>query len=127
MLNRLKGSREGLMIEAKPPGCSPRHSLITIYVGNLSLQVTETELRQEFAAFGEVLSVLITPENYIINHKNPMCHGYVSMAQKIEGLAAIHALEGKMLQNRPINLVEALRISDTRAPAACHIKYRKRR
>jgi hypothetical protein len=31
-----------------------------IYVGNLSYQVTEEELRQEFMAFGAVTSVSIT-------------------------------------------------------------------
>ena len=35
------------------------------YVGNLSLEVTEGELRQEFMAFGEVISVTIMNDKYI--------------------------------------------------------------
>jgi RNA recognition motif-containing protein len=38
---------------------------MNIYVGNLSLEVTEGELRQEFMAFGEVLSVTVMNDTYI--------------------------------------------------------------
>ena len=37
-----------------------------IYVGNLSLEVTEEELRGEFMAFGEVISVIIRTTNILI-------------------------------------------------------------
>ena len=38
---------------------------MNIYVGNLSLEVTEEELRQEFMAFGEVISITIMNNKYI--------------------------------------------------------------
>ena len=38
---------------------------MNIYVGNLSLEVTEEELRREFMAFGEVISVTIMSDKYI--------------------------------------------------------------
>jgi RNA recognition motif-containing protein len=38
---------------------------MNIYIGNLSLEATEEELRQRFAAFGEVLSVSIMDDKYI--------------------------------------------------------------
>jgi RNA recognition motif-containing protein len=38
---------------------------MNIYVGNLSLEVTEEELRREFMAFGEVISVTIMNDKYI--------------------------------------------------------------
>ncbi len=38
---------------------------MNIYVGNLSLEVTEEELRREFMAFGEVISVTIMNDEYI--------------------------------------------------------------
>ena len=38
---------------------------MNIYVGNLSLEVTEEELRQEFITFGEVISVTIMNDKYI--------------------------------------------------------------
>ncbi len=40
---------------------------MNIYVGNLSLEVTERELRQGFMAFGEVISVIIMNDKYIGN------------------------------------------------------------
>jgi len=38
---------------------------MNIYVGNLSLDVTEKELRREFMAFGEVIAVTIMNDKYI--------------------------------------------------------------
>ncbi len=38
---------------------------MNIYVGNLSLEVTEDDLRQEFVTFGEVISVVIMNDQYI--------------------------------------------------------------
>ena len=40
---------------------------MNIYVGNLSLQVTEDELRQLFIIFGEVTSVITMDNKYIGN------------------------------------------------------------
>ncbi len=38
---------------------------MNIYVGNLSFQVTEEELRQEFMAFGDVISVTLMNDKCI--------------------------------------------------------------
>ncbi len=38
---------------------------MNIYVGNLSLDITEGELRREFMAFGAVISVVIMNDRYI--------------------------------------------------------------
>ena len=38
---------------------------MNIYVGNLVLDITEYELRQEFMAFGAVISVVIMNDKYI--------------------------------------------------------------
>ena len=38
---------------------------MNIYVGNLSLEVMEEELRREFMAFGEAISVIIMNDRYI--------------------------------------------------------------
>ena len=37
---------------------------MNIYVGNLPLEITEDELRQEFAAFGQVKSVSVIHDTY---------------------------------------------------------------
>jgi len=83
---------------------------MNIYVGNLSLEMTEDELRQEFTEFGEVISVIIMNDEYI-GSGQPRGYGYVEMASKPEGVVAIANLEGKKLRGRAVNVVEALPLS----------------
>ena len=84
---------------------------MNIYVGNLSLKVTEEELRREFMAFGEVASVTILNDEYI-GSGQPKGYGFVEMPSKSEGQDAIAALNGKALKGRRIDIVEALPLSD---------------
>jgi len=84
---------------------------MNIYVGNLSLETTEDELRKEFTGFGDVISVTIMNDKYI-GSGQPMGYGYVEMASKSEGAIAIASLEGKKLRNRVVNVIEALPLSD---------------
>ena len=84
---------------------------MNIYVGNLSLEVTEEELRREFMAFGEVMSVTIMNDKYI-GSGQPRGYAYVEMPSKSEGATAIANLEGKKLRNRIVNVVGALPLSD---------------
>ena len=83
---------------------------MNIYVGNLSLEVTEEELRREFMAFGEVVSVTIMNDKYIGSGQS-RGYGFVEMASVSEGLAAINALDGKTLKHRKINVIQALPLS----------------
>jgi RNA recognition motif-containing protein len=87
---------------------------MNIYVGNLSLAVTEEELRREFMAFGEVISVVIMNDKYIGSGQT-RGYGFVEMASKSQGEAAIANLKGKRLKNRVITVVEALPLSDKRS------------
>ena len=82
-----------------------------IYVGNLSYEVTEEELRQEFAAFGEVTSVIIITDKYT---GRPKGFGFVEMASVSEGQAAIAGLNGKTLKDRALNVDAARPRSDSR-------------
>ncbi|MBI4303031.1 MAG: RNA-binding protein, partial [Chloroflexi bacterium] len=75
-----------------------------MYVGNLSYDVTEDELRQEFGAFGEVASVSIISDKY---SGRPKGFGFVEMPTKSEADAAIAALNGKMLKDRTLVVSEA--------------------
>jgi RNA recognition motif-containing protein len=86
---------------------------MNIYVGNLSLEVTEDELRKEFTAFGEVTSVIIMNDKYI-GSGQPRGYGYVEMSLKSEGTIAIAKLSGKILKDRAVEVVEALPLSDKR-------------
>ncbi|MFC2057232.1 RNA recognition motif domain-containing protein [Chloroflexota bacterium] len=83
---------------------------MNIYVGNLSLEVTEEELRQEFMAFGEVTSVAIMNNKYIGSGQSKG-YGFVGMPTQSEGLVAITALNGKTLKHRTIDVIQALPLS----------------
>jgi len=98
---------------------------MNIYVGNLSLETTEDELRKEFAEFGEVLSVTIMNDKYI-GSGQPRGYGYVEMASKSEGATAIANLEGKKLRNRIVNVVESLPLSDKHGTVPLNIKGNSR-
>jgi cold-inducible RNA-binding protein len=82
-----------------------------IYVGNLSYQVTEEELRQEFAAFGAVTSASIVVDKY---DNRPRGFAFVEMPAKAEAEAAIAGLNGKMLQDKGLMVNEARPKSDSR-------------
>ncbi len=83
-----------------------------IYVGNLSYEVTEEELRQEFAAFGEVTSVSIITDKY---SGRPKGFGFVEMAAVAEGQAAITGLNGKTLRERTLTVNTARPRTDNRS------------
>ena len=82
-----------------------------IYVGNLSYEVTEEELRQEFLAFGEVESVNVIRDKY---SGRPRGFGFVEMPSVSEGQAAITALNGKTLKERTLTVNAARPRSDNR-------------
>jgi RNA recognition motif-containing protein len=86
---------------------------MNIYVGNLPLEVTDDELRQEFLAFGQVKSVSVMNDKYI-GSGQLRGYGFVEMTSKSEGEAAIKSLQGKRLRDRLINVVEALPLSDNK-------------
>ena len=82
-----------------------------IYVGNLSYEVTEEDLRQEFGAFGEVTSASIITDKY---SGRPKGFAFVEMATKSEAEAAIAGINGKILKERTIVVNEARPRSDNR-------------
>ena len=84
---------------------------MNIYVGNLSLEMTEDELRKEFTEFGEVVFVTIMNDKYI-GSGQPRAYGYVEMPSKSEGTTAIANIEGKKLRNRVVRVVQALPLSN---------------
>ena len=98
---------------------------MNIYVGNLSLETTEDELRREFTEFGEVISVTIMDDKYIGSGQSKG-YGYVEMASKSEGATAVASLEGKRLRNRVVNVVEALPLSDKRGTTIPDIRNNNR-
>lgn len=95
---------------------------MNIYVGNLSLETTEEELRQEFRAFGSVASVSVMNDKYI-GSGQPRGYGFVEMQSHSEGLSAIAGLNGKTIKNHVMSVIEALPLSHS--DSACHHLNRK--
>lgn len=75
-----------------------------IYIGNMSYETTEDDLRQAFEAFGEVVSVNIITDR---DSGRPKGFGFVEMGSKEEATAAIEALNGQDLKGRQVNVNEA--------------------
>jgi len=82
-----------------------------IYVGNLSFDVTEEELRTEFTAFGKVESVSIITDKY---SGRPKGFAFVEMPAVSEGQAAITGLNGKNIKDRALTVNAARPRSDDR-------------
>jgi cold-inducible RNA-binding protein len=80
---------------------------MNIFIGNLSLETTEDNLREEFTRYGEVLSVTIMNDRYI-GSGQPNAYGYIQMISKEGAETAIANMEGKILNDRAIKVVAAL-------------------
>jgi RNA recognition motif-containing protein len=77
---------------------------MNIYVGNLSYDATEDDLRQAFESYGQVTSVNIIKDKYSGESRG---FGFVEMASKEEGMAAMAGLNGKDIRGRSLKVNEA--------------------
>jgi RNA recognition motif-containing protein len=75
-----------------------------IYVGNLDFNVSEDELRQAFAAYGQVENVTVLKDR---DTGQPRGFGFVEMANDEEAEKAISAMNGYQLGSRALNVNEA--------------------
>jgi RNA recognition motif-containing protein len=77
---------------------------MNIYVGNLSFDATEDDVRQAFASHGEVSSV-----NIIIDRETGRSRGFgfVEMPNDEEARKAIEAVNLQEIAGRPVNVNEA--------------------
>lgn len=77
---------------------------MNIYVGNLSRDVSERELREAFEVHGQVQSSSIIKDKFSGESRG---FGFVEMPNKEEGDKAIAAMNGKDLKGRNITVNEA--------------------
>jgi RNA recognition motif-containing protein len=82
-----------------------------LFIGSLSYDVTEGDLRQAFEAFGKVTSTSIVKDQESDRSKG---FGFVEMPQQAEAQSAIAALNGQALKGRTITVNEARPHSDSR-------------
>ncbi|MGD9109828.1 MAG: RNA-binding protein [Phycisphaerales bacterium] len=77
---------------------------MNIYVGNLSRDVTDDDLRQAFGAFGQVETVNIIKDKFSGESRG---FGFVEMPTKSEADEAITGMNGQDLKGRALNVNEA--------------------
>jgi RNA recognition motif-containing protein len=77
---------------------------MNIYVGNISHQTTEEDLRQVFEGFGKVESVAIIKDKLSGESRG---FGFVEMPAQAEAMAAISGLNGTELGGRSLKVNEA--------------------
>lgn len=77
---------------------------MNIYIGNMSFNTTEDQLRQAFEAFGAVSTVNIIKDKY---SGEPRGFAFVEMSSKDEAIAAISGLNGQEIDGRALNVNEA--------------------
>jgi len=77
---------------------------VRIYVGNLSYDVEDQDLRTLFEAYGEVSSATVIKDKYTGNSKG---FGFVEMPEAEAGGKAVKELRGKEHKGRTLNIDEA--------------------
>jgi len=86
--------------------------MMNIYVGNLSYEATQDDLRQAFEAHGEVSSVSIIMDKMTGRSRG---FGFVEMPDQGAGQAAISALNLQEIRGRAMTVNEAKPKTDSRS------------
>ncbi len=77
---------------------------MNIFVGNLSYQCADEDLRSAFSAFGQVASASVIVDRMTGKSRG---FGFVEMPNREEAMKAIQALNDTPLKGRPIKVNEA--------------------
>ncbi len=77
---------------------------MNLFVGNLSYETTEQDLREAFEAFGQVSSSAVITDRETGRSRG---FGFVEMSDDGEAREAIEALNNKDLNGRSLNVNEA--------------------
>ena len=96
--------KEERPFEKRKPHPAPADGSVEIYVGNLSYDMTEDQLRKEFAAFGTVNSARLILNKFNGKSKG---FGFVQMPNRAEAEKACEALNDKEIMGRKMKCNEA--------------------
>jgi RNA recognition motif-containing protein len=77
---------------------------MNIYVGNLSYEVTEDDLKQMFEEYGSIVKTIIIKDRETGRSKG---FGFVEMNEQEDGKKAIQELDGTSVKDRNIKVNEA--------------------
>ena len=75
-----------------------------LYVGNLSFGVTDSQLQEMFAPYGQVASAQVIMDRDTGRSKG---FGFVEMGSDQEAQAAISGMHGQLVEGRPLTVNEA--------------------
>lgn len=78
--------------------------VVNIYVGNLSYQATDEDLRAAFEAFGQVSSAQVIKDKFTGRSRG---FGFVEMPDSGEGQKAIDGVNNQDIAGRPVRVNEA--------------------
>jgi len=90
--------------EKRKPHPAPTDGSVEIYVGNLSYEMTEDQLRKEFEAYGVVNSARLITNRFNGKSKG---FGFVQMKNRDEAEKAVAALNEKEILGRKMKCNEA--------------------
>lgn len=90
--------------EKRKPHPAPADGSVEIYVGNLSYDMTEDQLRKEFEAYGKVNSARLITNRFNGKSKG---YGFVQMPVREEAENAVAALNDKDIMGRKMRCNEA--------------------
>ena len=90
--------------EKRKPHPAPADGSVEIYVGNLSYDMTEDQLRAAFEAYGKVNSARLITNRFNGKSKG---YGFVQMPDRAEAEKAIAALNDKDILGRKMRCNEA--------------------
>lgn len=85
---------------------------MNIYVGNLSYEATDDDLREAFSAFGTVSSTQVIQDKFTGRSRG---FGFVEMPNDAEGQKAIEGVNNQEIAGRPVRVNEA-RPREDRSP-----------
>jgi len=92
-------------------GSKKERERMNIYVGNLSREITDEDLKQAFEAFGRVESATVIKDKFT---GEPRGFGFVEMPASAEAQAAIDGLNGQDLKGNNLSVNEARPREDKR-------------
>lgn len=90
--------------EKRKPHPAPADGSVEIYIGNLSYDMTEDQLRREFEAFGKVGSIRLVMNRYTGKSKG---FGFIQMPVRAEAEKACAAINDKEIMGRRVKCNEA--------------------
>ena len=104
--DRKAGEKKGeeKPFEKRKPHPAPADGSVEIYVGNLSYDMTEDQLRKEFEAYGKVNSARLITNRSSGKSKG---FGFVQMPDRAEAEKAVAALNEKDIMGRKMKCNEA--------------------